>query len=241
MKRFSGFPARTEFTPLPNAFFSSLLLQITDMAELKATLYLIALLYRKKGYPRFVTGSELLGDSSLMKSLKEIGESPDEVLRGALKMAVERGTLLHIVLDSDSPSQVKDEDIYFLNDESGRQAVAKIESGELKLGGRKIKKPAYVPTEEPSDIFTLYEQNIGMLTPMIAEELKEAEKLYPQNWIADAVKEAVLYNKRNIKYIIKILENWVAEGKSDGTHRRHPEKTDPDKYIKGKYGHMVQR
>ena len=234
MKRFSGFPARTEFTPLPNAFFSNLLLQITDIAELKATLYLIAVLYRKKGYPRFVTGSELLGDSSLISSLKEADRPPDEVLRDALKLAVERGTLLHIVLD-------KDEDVYFLNDEPGRQAVAKIESGELKLGGQKIKKPAYVQTEEPSDIFTLYEQNIGMLTPMIAEELQEAEKLYPQNWIADAVKEAVLYNKRNIKYIIKILENWVAEGKSDGTHRRHPEKTDPDKYVKGKYGHMVQR
>ena len=101
--------------------------------------------------------------------------------------------------------------------------------------------PIFVGTEETSDIFALYEQNIGMLTPMIADELKEIEKLYPGNWIADAFKEAVLYNKRNIRYISKILENWVAEGRSDGTHQRHPKKTDPDKYVKGKYGHMVQR
>jgi len=51
MKQFNGFPARTEFTPLPNIFFSSLLPQIDDIAELKTTLHVMAMLYRKKGYP----------------------------------------------------------------------------------------------------------------------------------------------------------------------------------------------
>ncbi len=100
--------------------------------------------------------------------------------------------------------------------------------------------PVYVAAEEQPDIFTLYEENIGMLTPLIADELREAEKLYPENWIKDAIKEAVSLNKRNIRYIVRILEHWLAEGKGDGTHRRYS-KTDPDKYIKGKYGHMVQR
>ena len=79
-----------------------------------------------------------------------------------------------------------------------------------------------------------------MLTPMIAEELREAEKLYPEGWIRDAIKEAVSLNKRSIRYIVRILERWSAEGKSDGTYRRYS-KTDPDKYIKGKYGHIVRR
>jgi DnaD/phage-associated family protein len=80
-----------------------------------------------------------------------------------------------------------------------------------------------------------------MLTPMVAEELKEAEKLYPQDWIGDAIKEAVNQNKRNWRYISAILERWSTEGRGDGTYRRDFKKTDPDKYIKGKYGHMVQR
>ena len=133
------------------------------------------------------------------------------------------------------------EDVYFLNTASNREVVAKIEDGELELTGLKTADRKYVPPEELPDIFTLYEENIGILTPMVADELREAEKLYPQDWISDSIKEAVLYNKRNIKYILKILENWAAEGKSDGTHQRHPKKTDPDKYIKGKYGHMVRR
>jgi len=237
VKRFSGFPARMEFTSIPNLFFSSLLPQITDIAELKTTLHIMAVIYRKRGFPRFVTFSELLGNASLMSSLQGGVEPPDEILRGALKMTVERGTFIHMVLDRDGAS----EDAYFLNTESNRQAVVKIQNGELRLSGLKAEERVYVEAEEPPDIFVLYEQNIGLLTPMIADELRDAEKSYPESWIRDAIKEAVLYNKRNIKYIIKILENWMAEGKRDGAYQRDIKKTDPDKYIKGKYGHMVRR
>jgi DNA replication protein len=76
---------------------------------------------------------------------------------------------------------------------------------------------------------------------MIADELRDAERLYPQTWIRDAIKEAVSRNKRNWRYIAKILERWSAEGKSNGTYRGDFKKTDPDKYIKGKYGHIVRR
>jgi DNA replication protein len=239
MKQFNGFPSRgrVEFTPLPNIFFSRLLPQISDMAELKTTLHVMAALYRKRGYPRFVTYHELLGNDSLMQGFKGSAKPPDEVLRNALKMAVERGTMLHVVLDRDGESG----DVYFLNDESSRRAVAKIQNGELKLSGLKMKGQTYVETEELPDIFTLYEQNIGILTPMVADELRDAEKLYPESWIKDAIREAVLHNKRNIKYILKILESWTTEGRTDGTYQRDSKKTDPDKYIKGKYGHMVRR
>jgi DNA replication protein len=98
-----------------------------------------------------------------------------------------------------------------------------------------------VPAGAPPDIFIAYEENIGLLTPMIADELKDAERTYPADWIRDAIREAALHNKRNIRYITKILETWSAEGRSDGTYQRNPAKTDPDRYIKGKYGHIVQR
>ena len=172
-----------------------------------------------------------------MSSLREAAKPPDEVLRQALEMATKRGTILHIVLDRDGAPQ----DIYFLNTESDRQAVTKIQSGELSLTGLKVGRQDYIETEEQPDIFTLYEQNIGMLTPMISEELREAEKLYPAAWIQDAIKEAVSLNKRSWKYIAAILENWSSQGRGSGTYRRDFKKTDPDKYIKGKYGHMVRR
>jgi len=236
MEQFKGFPAKMEFTSIPNLFFSRLLPQISDVTELKTTLNVLAMLYRKRGYPRFVTYKELLGNASLMSSLKGGAKPPDEVLRSALEMATQRGTVIHMVLDRDGVP----EDIYFLNTESDRQIVAKIQDGEFKLSGLKAGEQTYVPVEEQPDIFTLYEQNIGMLTPMIAEELREAETLYPEVWIRDAIKEAVSLNKRNIRYIVRILERWSAEGKKDGTYQRYS-KTDQDKYIKGKYGHIVRR
>ena len=234
MSKFQGFPARTDYTSVPNAFFSSLLPEIDDIAELKTTLHVIAALYKKKGYPRLVSFNELLGDTALISSLKGLGEKPEETLRRALEMAAERGTLLSLALDTEG-------DIYFLNDESGRQAAAKMASGELKPGGLKAGRKPDVPDVAMPDIFTLYEQNIGLLTPMVADELKEAEKLYPPEWLRDAIREAALHNKRSIKYISKILENWSVEGRSDGTYQRDSQKAGPEKYFKGKYGHMVRR
>jgi DNA replication protein len=236
MSQFEGFPARMEFTSIPNYFFSAVLPDISDMGELKTTLHVMAALYRKRGYPRFVTYHEMLGNASLMSGLKEGAESPDQALRRALEMATRRGTFIHITLEGDGSP----EDAYFLNTESDRKAVARIESGELKIGGFTAARPEQTETEEPPDIFTLYEQNIGMLTPMIADELKEAEKLYPADWIRDAIKEAVALNKRNIRYIMRILERWSAEGKSDGAHQRISKKG-PDKYLKQRYGHIVKR
>jgi DnaD/phage-associated family protein len=235
MTQFQGFPSggRVQFTAVPSVFFSAVLPQITDIAELKTTLHIIAALYNRKGYPRFIRYIELTGDVVLMQGLN----GSEETLRQALKMAAERGTLLSFSVEKESAS----EDIYFLNDESSRQAVEKVRAGELKLAGLKAGKSVPAPAEPLPDIFTLYEQNIGMLTPMIAEELRDAEKLYPEDWIRDAIKEAVLHNKRNIKYIAKILQNWSIEGRSDGTYQRDSKATGPDKYFKGKYGHMVRR
>ena len=238
MKQFSGFPARMEFTPLPNVFFSSLLPQIDNINELRTTLYIFQLLYQKRGYPRFTTYGELAHNPGLMGNLKDEGKSADEVLRDVLGMAVKRGIILHIALQKDGVS----EDVYLLNTEAERQVMEQIKNGELNLPGLKAKEQMPESKTEPQpNIFTLYEENIGMLTPMIADELREAEKLYPGDWISDAIKEAVSLNKRNWRYIARILENWSTKGRGDEKHKRDPGRTDPNKYVKGKYGRTVRR
>ena len=236
MRHFSGFPAKMDFTSIPNIFFSSLLPQINDIHELKVILHILAVLYRKRGHPRFVAEGELLGDVNLMSSLKELTESPDEALKKALKSVTERGVILHVSMNKAGVS----ENVYFLNTEDNRQIVEKIHRGEYELSGFKAGEQSYTETEELPDIFALYEQNIGMLTPMIAEELRDAEKVYPESWIRDAIKEATNQNKRKWSYISAILGRWSAEGRSDGAYQRDSKK-DPDKYVKGKYGHMVRR
>ncbi|MFH1002996.1 MAG: DnaD domain protein [Chloroflexota bacterium] len=233
MKQFSGFPARMRFTPIPDYFFSALLPYISDVNELKVTLHLLRLLHHQRGYPRLVTRGELRADKGLM-----LGLTTAETLDGALEMATRRGTFLHLVLETAGGPET----VYLLNTGPDREALARIKSGELPVAGLEAGPPARpeAPGELP-DIFSLYEQNIGMLTPLVAEELREAEKIYPESWIQDAIREAVKQNKRKWGYVAAILERWSTEGRSDGTHQRDSAPpAGPDKYFKGKYGHMVR-
>ena len=237
MKLFDGFPARMEFTPIPNPFLSRLMPYIDDIAELKTVLYIFMSIYGKKSYPRFVSRSELLANASLVQSLGQDAKKGQKTLDDALQSSIKRGIILHLAVEKDG----KAEDIYCLNTPSDRQALAKIQNGDLKLPEIEVKAISPAGAEEAPNIFALYEDNIGMLTPLIADELKAAEKLYPPGWISEAFKIAVNRNIRKWDYISAILERWNREGKDDGTHRRDTKKEDPDKYINGKYGHMVQR
>jgi DNA replication protein len=233
MKSFDGFPVKMTFTPVPNIFINNLLPQIDDIDELKISLYIMEAVYNKKGYPRFVSFDELADNASLIGSLKKTNGSPEDELKNTLKLAIERKTILCLALE-------KDGEIYFLNTESDRQAIEKIKSGEIKPIGVKTGVATPVTVAEPVNIFALYEENIGMLTPMIAEELKDIMNLYPEIWIEDAIKEAVKQNARKLSYITAILERWAKEGRSDGAYRRDSKEDNPGKYTKGQYGHFVQ-
>lgn len=59
---------------------------------------------------------------------------------------------------------------------------------------------------------TLYQSEIGPITPMIAEELKDAADTYPEEWYKPAFELAASRNARNWKYVRKVFENWQADG-----------------------------
>jgi DNA replication protein len=233
---FSGFPSRAEVTPIPNLFFTEVMPQIGGINELKVVLHVFWLLSRRRGYPQFVTGSELSADPILMGSIEALGVNRGEALSKALKEAVDHGIILHVGIEKAGTV----EDAYLINNDYGRDAVKKITQGDLAdLPAASTRGDVKAPVLD--DIFSLYEQNIGMLTPLVAEQLQEAKTLYPPDWIEAAFKEAVALNKRSWKYIVRILERWATEGKDDGKFGRDTQKgRDREKYVKGKYGHMVK-
>jgi DnaD/phage-associated family protein len=75
-------------------------------------------------------------------------------------------------------------------------------------------EPIDIYSEHPN-IFQLYEANIGPLTPILADALRDAEKSYPADWIEDAFRIAVERNKRNWHYIEAILHRWQEGGLDD--------------------------
>ncbi len=143
-----------------------------------------------------------------------------------LDKAVSRGTLLRVWNESG--------EFFFLNSPRGRAAAQAMQSGQL-LPSDITSTP---PMERPN-IFRLYEDNIGMLTPLIADVLKDAEETYPPDWIADAVELAAKNNKRNWKYCEAILKRWKEEGRAEKQDRRNAEK-DRSRYVKGDYADYIE-
>jgi DnaD/phage-associated family protein len=235
MSEFKGFPERMQFTPVPNLVFSSLSGRITDIVELKVLLHVFEILYPKRGQVKYICAPELGSHPSLVQDLPGISQ---ETLERTLENLSQKGILFRFDLAGEQGIQP----IYFLNNTANRLIVEKIRNSEIAITGFKPAPGLPPAAAPPTDVFTLYEENVGMLTPLIADELKEAAGNYPETWIRDAIKEAVSQNKRNWKYISRILERWSTEGKKDGANRGNLKtNTDPDKYVRGKYGHMVQR
>jgi DNA replication protein len=210
MRSFAGFPAgRLSLAALPDLLFSEWLPLIDDLAELKVSLHVLWVLGRRQSDSQCASLCELLADGLLLASLQSLEQPPEAELRRGLDRAVTRGTLLSLAGTRDS------ERFYFVNSSRGRKLYERALQGELDLAHGQMLTETAVPGDRPN-IFALYEQNIGLLQPIIAEELQEAERTYPQRWVEEAFRIAVENNVRNWKYIRRILERWAAEGKDSG-------------------------
>lgn len=217
MSDFKGFTDSETFTQVPDSFFQLLLKEIKDMDELKVTLYAIWWIDHMEGPFRAIGEADF--------DAKKLGLSAERVRRG-LEKAVERGSILKVQ---------KDAMVYFLlNSPRGRAALQAIESGKWNWEVRDS-----VPPVERPNVFKLYEENIGPLTPLIADALKDAEETYSAKWIAESIELAVKNNKRNWRYCEAILKRWKEEGRAEKQDRRDTEK-DRDKYIKGEYADYIE-
>lgn len=231
MASFTGFPSgKVRFTSIPAPFFTELLPQINHLGELKVTLYTFWRLDRMEGSFRYLQESDYSDDKTFIEGL---GKDSQNALQDALKRCVARGTLLALEIELDDDLR----EFYFLNTARGQAAVKAIEAGEWKPSGDP-QLPLQLSEERPN-IFRLYEENIGALTPIIADRLREAEENYPAQWLDDAVSIAVENNVRRWRYIEAILHSWQEEGRNERTHQGDSEK-DRRKYIEGKFAEFIK-
>ncbi len=227
MPPFSGFPpGKVHLTPIPGPFFSELLPQIDHLGEMKVTLYAFWFLDRLEAPVRYLTYQDFAGDELLVQGL-----GPDS-LADSLERAAQRGTLLVVQQSETGP----EDRLYFLNSARGRAAVQAIQRGEWRPNLQEH-PPVSLDVERPN-IYRLYEENIGPLTPMVADMLRDAEQTYPQDWIEEAIGAAVQHNARSWKYIEAILRSWQERGR-DGANRRDSEK-DRRRYIEGEYADYIE-
>jgi DnaD/phage-associated family protein len=212
---FQGFVAgKTRMTPLPDQFFSELLPQTDDLDELKVTLYLLWYIAHMRGYPRYLTLRELEAESVVLAALDDGSADVARAqvrLRQAVDRAVTRGAFLRLNIDD----SLAGSSYLFVNSPEGRRAVREVQNGELELDTRGPLLPEPQLNAQRPNIFALYEQNIGLLQPLIADQLRQAELDYPAEWIAEAFRLAAGRNVRHWRYVEAILERWGREGRSD--------------------------
>lgn len=201
MNTFPGFTSSETFTQVPDALFH-MMKEIEDTAELKIAFYSIWRIEHMEGHFRALSEKDFEADS--------LGLTIKEIQRG-LKKCLERG----ILLKAEKAADV----LYFLNSPRGRLSAEAFAKGQTQ----KSSKPNPAP-RETSNVFKVYEENIGVLTPLIADRLKDAEELYSADWITDAIGLAVENNARNWKYIEAILKRWKEEGRAEKQDRRNNKK-----------------
>ncbi len=216
MNNFNGFTSSETFTQVPDSFIR-MMNEIEDIAELKVTLYAIWRIEHIEGNFRALCETDFETES--------LGLSVEEIQRG-LGKCLERGTLLKVENEANA--------FYFLNSPRGRLTAEAFAKGQWRESTQ-----GYAPLNK-SNIFKLYEENIGALTPLLADMLREAEKNYPSAWFEEAFEIAVSRNIRNWKYVEAILARWKENGKDERRDSKDSVQ-DAKRYTEGEFSEFFKR
>ncbi|NSW51992.1 MAG: DnaD domain protein [Anaerolineae bacterium] len=227
MEKFAGFPNRES----SSSWFQELILPqllhgINDLDELKMSIFAYLVFARQEGSVPFIRLEEFLSSPDLMTWIDE------KRLETILKQVLSRGTLLIGQLPDEGHNRY-----LFPNIPTAHVAIQRLRDGSwipettdhLPLTG------AVGPTK---NIYTLYEENIGPLTPMLSQDITAALDDYPLTWIEEAIHIAVQNNARSWRYIDAILQSWKKEGKHADTRRNS--KKDGRRISTGEFDEFIQ-
>lgn len=235
---FDGFePGKPRTIALPTAFFTDLLPLIDDVDELKFTLFAFYAVQQREGRYRYLRHTEIIVSDVVRVIFGR--ECALDYIETLVARTCVRGTLLCAEVEL----YAVQERLYFINAEPGRRALEQIARGEWQPGTDEY--PVEILPERPS-VYQLYEENIGPLTPMIADVLRDAEKTYSRAWIEDAIATAVQRNARSWRFIQAVLERRQQEGKFAHAERQPQSSTrtgdpaDGRRYISGKYAEFIE-
>lgn len=223
---FSGFDgSRKRLIGVPDQFFSEILSCIQDINELKVILYILWFTYTQGDFGAAITLEDVLEDKKFLEGYLNESAFDETLLRAPLEKAVEDKVLIKYT------DEKRKQIFYFINCPRGRAALKLMKNGHPLFDESHPKTTLDIVK---SNIFKLYEENIGPLTPIIADELRDAQDTFPEEWIHEAMQIAVKNNVRRWKYVISILSRWQKDGRN-GTDRRDTQE-DYQRYVKGEYG-----
>jgi DNA replication protein len=215
-EKFNGFDlSENALTSIPADFFRLVMPAIQDANLLKLCLYVLWKADTVGDYQISFTADGLVLDKIFSDGLTNDTNNLPALIDALLHKAVESNILLGW------QSNQHDQSRYFINCDAGAAAHK-----QASLGARS----SHITLDQiKPNIYKVYEENIGPLTPLIADTLRDAEETYPADWIKEAMEIAIENNVRRWRYVESILDRWKKEGRN-GTDRRR-DKTDYRSYL----------
>lgn len=114
-----------------------------------------------------------------------------------------------------------------LTGENGKGGDNTPDTGERKTDAEPV-EPTLTTTGDPRpNIFQVYEANMGPLSPLIVDNLKDLVSDYGEDWVHDAIAEAVKNNVRRLAYAIAILKRWKQDGRAAPRPAAPAQKAEP--------------
>ena len=129
--------------------------------------------------------------------------------------------------------------------ENGKQKKSKTEAKQKQTKSKKVTNVNVNDNDKVSDscvdglqkIIDFYNENIGLITPYGVEVLEDYSKDMPTDLIIYAMQISVEANKRTIKYIKAILNNWQKAGirtlvqAKDENHKKKNESKEIEEWL----------
>lgn len=204
------FPLSDDFgsTRVPNAVLSAVLNEVAESGTVKLILRAVWLLERQRGFPASITVNELRHDRVLIRVFKS-----KERFDAALDQSLNLGVLIKFELNN--------ADALMLNTVSATRQVENVkdtQSGNIEKDGW----DASVGSDMPDDAFRAYEENIGILSPMIRENITAVLQDFSDEDIIEAIKIAVENENRSWSYVAGVLRKWARDGVPNDRRTRTP-------------------
>lgn len=204
------FPLSDDFgsTRVPNAVLSAVLNEVEESETVKLILRAVWLLERQRGFPASITVNELRHDRVLIRVFKS-----KEKFNAALDQSLNLGVLIKFELNNT--------DALMLNTVSATRQVENVKDTQPES----IEEDGWdasVGSEMPNDAFRAYEENIGILSPMIRENITAALQDFSDEDIIEAIKIAVENENRSWSYVAGVLRKWARDGVPNDRRTRTP-------------------
>lgn len=237
---------RGSATLIPDEFITHYMPRLTDAVSVKVAVHFLWLAsHMPSGQPPAVRLADLSADEVLQAGVMTLGVAEGnaaEAIEQAADKLIELGML--VAFNDGRPGG--GERWLLASDEREQPELRRLEAGagsRLPEAGASASVLTSAGTPDASaerpNVFRLYEENIGLLTPLLADELKDAERTYPRDWLEDAFRQAVEHNARNWAYVRAILKRWGREGRGDEADRRGRQ-GDRERDIEGPFSAYIE-